>query len=535
MSEADASLDSSFYRQFNQLEQHFRGVSLSQAIRLTPATLAYHLTDGRWLPARHLLYVAGEIAREILQGDARLIVQAPPRHGKSELISVHTPTWFLDRFPRKFVMLTSYNADLPAMFARRVRDTVAEFGGVVRGSARVSQEDEDLPQLKRPVLNVRLRADVRQVVQFQTSEGGGMFSQGIGGSLTGRGADLLLVDDFVKNAEEAESSAVQKHVWDWFSSTAYTRLEPGASLVILATRWNISDLIGKILQNKELFHGRWRVITLPAEALENDPLGRQPGEALWPERYPLSALHERRALLGKYFYSALYQQHPISRQDSQYNEGDLRVVDILPDIDKILACRSWDIAATEGGGDWTVGTLWGCKGNPGTTTAQYGIYDLQRGQWKSKDVETRIYETAQNDGIHVVQIIEQEPGSAGKAYAEYLATRVLKGFRVVITPATENKWIKAQPMLAAVANQQVLLQRAGWNSVLKKEFEGFPGGSLDDIVDSCSIGFNYLVKQIRRAVVWGRDPQKVVTNTPVHVETLRKGATFGRFITRMRP
>jgi predicted phage terminase large subunit-like protein len=508
-----------------------KGMSLRQAIRLTPATLAYHLTDGRWIPAKHLLYVAGEIAKEVRQGDARLIVQAPPRHGKSELISVHTPTWFLDQYPKKFVMLTSYNADLPAMFARRVRDTIAEYGGVVRGPARMNAGDiDELPSLKRPVLDVRLRADARQVAQFHTSENGGMFSQGIGGSLTGRGADLLLVDDFVKNAEEAESAASQDHIWDWFASTAYTRLEPGGSLIILATRWNIDDLIGKILQNKDLFHGRWRVITLPAEADIGDPLGRAPGEALWPERYPIEALHERKALLGRYFYSALFQQKPIRRQDAQTSADDIQIVDILPDIDHILACRSWDMAGSEGKGDYTVGTLWGCKGNPGTTTAQYGIYDIQRGQWASKEVEVLIRTTAETDGLHVVQVVEQEPGSAGKAYAEYIATKVLKGFRTVIVPANESKWIKAQPMVAAISNKQVSMKRAKWNEDLKKEFEAFPGGKHDDIIDSGAIGFNYLVKQIKRAVVWGRESKIVaLPGAPLGNQRLNRGVTFGRF------
>lgn len=525
----EGSQDQDQKRAFEEAIAPLRGMSLRQAIRLTPATLAYHLTDGRWIPARHLLYIAGEIAREIRQGDARLIIQAPPRHGKSELLSVHTPTWFLDQWPDKFVMLTSYNADLPAMFARRVRDTIAEFGGVVRSQARIGDQEDDIPSLRRPVLDVKLRVDVRQVTQFQTSEGGGMFSQGIGGSLTGRGADLLLVDDFIKNAEEAESEASQKHIWDWFTSTAYTRLEPGASLIILATRWNINDLIGKILENKHLFEGRWRVIELGAEAHPNDPLGRSVGEPLWPERYPKKALLERKALLGKYFYSALYQQRPIRRDEVKYNEGSISIVDILPKIEECLACRSWDFAGTEKKtSDYTVGLLWGCRGNPGTSAARYGIYDVQRGQLSSQKVEKLIRDTAETDGLHVVQVIEQEPGSAGKAYAEYIRDRILQGFRCVIVPANESKWIKAQPLLAAISNGQVSQYRAAWNSVLNDELRNFPdSGDHDDIVDAASIGFNWLVKQVKRSVVWGRENEGKVY-TPQGPPKLISGVVFGR-------
>lgn len=519
-------------RAYEETIAPLRGMSLRQAIRLTPATLAYHLTDGRWIPAKHLLYVAGEIAREIRQGDARLIIEAPPRHGKSELLSVHTPTWFLDQYPDRFVMLTSYNADLPAMFARRVRDTIAEFGGVVRSASRLGagESEDELPSLRRPVLDVRLRVDVRQVTQFQTSEGGGMFSQGIGGSLTGRGADLLLVDDFVKNAEEAESEASQKHIWDWFTSTAYTRLEPGASLIILATRWNLKDLIGKILENKHLFEGRWRVIELGAEAHPNDPLGRAVGEPLWPERYPLPALKERKALLGKYFYSSLYQQRPIKREDAKTIPENIQIVDILPKIEECLAVRSWDLAGTEKKhSDYTVGTLQACRGNPGTSAARYGLYDMVRGQWASSKVEEILRSTAETDGLHVVQVIEQEPGSAGKAYAEYLRDKVLKGFRCEIVPANESKWIKAQPLLAAITNGQVSQYRASWNSALQDELRDFPDdGDHDDIVDSVSIGFNWLVKQIKRSVIWGRSQEARVITATNSAPRLIRGVVFGR-------
>jgi predicted phage terminase large subunit-like protein len=502
-----------------------RGLSLNQAIRLTPATLAYHITDGRWIPARHLLYIAQVIAREVAIGGARIIVEAPPRHGKSELLSVHTPTWFLDKYPDQFVMLTSYNADLPVGFARRVRDTIAEFGGIERGPTRLgANEPDDLPAFRRPVLNVRLRADSRQVSQWNTSVGGGMYAVGIGGPLTGRGANLLLIDDFCKNAQEAESPASQEHNWDWLISTAYTRLEPNGSLIGLATRWNINDLIGKLKRHIRDLQGRWIVITLPANAEANDVLGRVPGEALWPERYNEEALKERKAILGRYYYSALYQQKPIRKEDAHASPDDLTFVDILPALHHTLAVRSWDFAGSKGKGDYTVGSLIGAKGNPGTSQARYGIYDLVRGQWGPKKVEEVLRETAENDGAAVTIVIEQEPGSSGKAYAEYLRDKVLVGFKTVIVSANEAKWIKAQPFLAAVENHQVDIKKAGWNDPLKDELEDFPDGAYDDIIDSISIGINYLVTQQHRSVVWGRPRSEadVTESAPL------RGAVFGR-------
>jgi hypothetical protein len=144
----------------------------------------------------------------------------PPRHGKSELLSVHTPIWYLDHYPQNRIILASYGSELATEFALKVRDTL---------------QDEDLHSL----LRVRLRHDRQRIDNFKTTKGGGMISIGVGGSATGKGANLFLIDDFIKNAEEALSPGAMKKNWDWFLSTAFTRLEPNASIIVLATRWVI--------------------------------------------------------------------------------------------------------------------------------------------------------------------------------------------------------------------------------------------------------------------------------------------------------
>lgn len=517
----------------SSIANKLQGIPLKQVIRLTPATLAHHITEGQWVPAQHLIYVAGEIARAVRKGGARIIVQAPPRHGKSELISVHTPTWFLDEFPEGRVLLTSYNADLPAMFARRVRDTIAKFGGVVKGAAfqGLSSGRSALPSFEQPILNVKLRGDVRQVSQFQTHRGGGMFSVGIGGSITGRGADLLLVDDFVKNAEEAESASTLDAIWDWFISTAYTRLEPNASVIILATRWNIRDLIGRVMEYSKTSDKKWQVITLPALALPDDVLGRKPGEALWPARYPVSELLEKKAILGKYFWEALYQQNPIKKEDASASPEDIQYLDILPHPATIRHLRSWDTGATEGGGDPTVGFKWGMKGRVGENPSFY-IQDIVRGQWGNTRMEKIMRDTALADGYNCPIVIEQEPGSSGKNYALYLAETVLKGFKVIIKPANTNKWLKAQPFLAALENRQVYAKRAPWNSDLENEILTFPGGLHDDIIDAGAIGFNELVASKYKSPLWGRNQgaERTLHNyiTSTRGSNSVSGATFGR-------
>ena len=136
-----------------------------------------------------------------------------------------------------------------------------------------------------------------------------MYATGIGGAITGRGADLLLVDDYLKNAKDASSETIRDDIYHWFVSTAMSRLEPGGTVIILATRWHQDDLIGRLLEQAP---DVWEYIRIPAIAEENDPLKRAPGEALWPERYNVEWLESQKALFGPYFWAALYRQDPIS-------------------------------------------------------------------------------------------------------------------------------------------------------------------------------------------------------------------------------
>lgn len=232
-----------------------------------------------------------------------LVIEAPPRHGKSELISRHLPTWYLGRYPNRRVMLTSYGDKLARHFGRTVRDALdarADWFGINGVRADVKAADEW--DLAAPYY-------------------GGMLTAGVGGPLTGRGCDLLIVDDPIKNAQDAISETVRDTHWDWFRSTALTRLEPRAFVVLMQTRWHEDDLAGRVIRlagQPELEGFGVRRLHLPALAKAQDempdclpdPLGREPGEPLWPERWPLKALQQIKATLGPYWWGAMYQQTP---------------------------------------------------------------------------------------------------------------------------------------------------------------------------------------------------------------------------------
>jgi predicted phage terminase large subunit-like protein len=492
-----------------------RSKEFRDAVKLTPATLAHYRTGGAWIPVEHLLYVSAIIAAEVTMGDARIIIEIPPRHGKSELCSVHTPVWFLEKFPWANVILTTYAEPLAVGFGRRVRDAFLND--------------------KENFLDAAIRDDVQSVGDFMMTDGGGMVSVGIGGPITGRGAHLLLVDDYIKNWAEASSETVRDAIWNWFVTTAYNRIEPGGSCIILATRWGVDDLIGRLKKQDDLQEGDgkvWTVIRLPALAEENDPINRAQGEALWSARYTAERLRKIQSVVGEFIFSAMFQQNPRAVADVKANVDMFRIVDDIPQRQLFRFVRSWDIAATDGKrkkkGDHTVGTLMGTDGRPGQTTARTGIFDMVRGKWGPKDVEDNILRTAMADGFGIPVVIEQEPGSSGKAYAEHLATNVLRGFRVTINPpGGVNKWIRAQPYMAAVSHGRIMLLRAAWNEVHKDELKEFPNGKHDDTVDSAGQAYNHLHQTKILVPTWGREPENIQVIRGIGATQLVTGATWG--------
>lgn len=226
-----------------------------------------------------------------------LMVFVPPRHGKSELSSIGFPAWYLGRNPDKEIITVSYSAEL-----------AQDFGGKTR--ALVSGEAYPY------IFPVTLKEDEQAKAKWRTNKGGSYTSVGVGGAITGRGANILLFDDPIKNREEAESEVYREKVWQFFTSTAFTRLEPRGVVVVILTRWHVDDLAGRILQNAELSK-RCKVIHFPAIATQKE-IYREQGEALWPERFDLKALNEIKNTVGPYDWSALYQGSPILTEKQEF-------------------------------------------------------------------------------------------------------------------------------------------------------------------------------------------------------------------------
>ena len=256
--------------------------------RAFPHTFAERCSAGKWIAYRHLEYVAEAVAMAVIRGNGRLIINMPPGHGKSKFLSVWTPTWFIDNFPELAVVMCTHGAEFTAEFGRQVRNQFAA----------------------NPLLRSKLSRDSKSADQWNTTEGGGMVTGGVGTGITGRRGHLLLLDDPYPDYRSAHSSTYRRHLEDWWRSVFTTRAEPNATMVVLHHRWHPKDLTWFLVEQEQ--SERWQHIRLPAIAEPGDPIGRAPGEALCPERFPIPALERIRAREagGAHTWNAMYQQNP---------------------------------------------------------------------------------------------------------------------------------------------------------------------------------------------------------------------------------
>lgn len=389
---------------------------------------------------------------------ARLIITMPPRHGKTELASIRFAPWLLAHGALSVIAAT-YAQDFADEIGRKARAVM---------QSRVYRALFPSAQLDRTS---------QAVSRWQTANGGSYYAVGVGGPLTGRGADVLLIDDPHKNRQEAESKVVRGAVWDWFRSTAYTRLEKGGRVVIIMTRWHEDDLVARCLATGE----PWRVLSLPAVA-EQDEQHRRAGDALWPEKYSVETLARVRETVGEREWSALYQQRPSPLAGGLFKPDRIVVVDAEPAGTEWV--RAWDFGATDGGGDPTAGARIGKMPD-----GRYCIGDMAHDQLGPDGVVALLKATASRDGVRTTIHLPQDPGQAGKAQAQYM-TRELAGYAVKVTPESGDKVLRAEPFAAQVNVGNVVMMRSAWNQALIEELRMFPNGAHDDQVDALSRGFS---------------------------------------------
>lgn len=416
------------------------------------------------------------ILQRVADGEiTRLMVFLAPRHGKSELISRLLPAYFLHRHPDRWVGLSSYADALASTLSRNARDNYRAVGGVLNPSAEA-------------------------VHHWETGKGGGMWAAGVGGPILGKGFHLGIIDDPVKNADEARSPTIREKHKDWYRSTFGTREEPNAAIVIVQQRWNEDDLSGWLLaqeQSEDELSERWHIVSMPAikgdaerEFPTNctvEPDDRQPGEALFPERYNNDKLARIKRRIGTYYWSALYMQSPTPIEGSMFKRHWFDTVREVPA--KAKRVRWWDRAATSNDGDYTVGVLMAYA------DGIYYVEDVVRGRWSSRERDKIMRNTAESDAqkySDVEQWTEQEPGSSGKD-AALAFVRLMDGFGARYRTSTGSKEVRADPFSAQAEAGNVKIKKATWNPAYLQELAEFPNGTYDDQVDGSSGSYNRLV------------------------------------------
>lgn len=440
------------------------------------------ITNGKYKSPLHILELEKIILASFEGKFKRIIVNLPPRHGKSELISKYLPYWYLGNFPDNRIILSCYSAALAKTFGRKVMQMIDEFG--------------------KKTFDIELNPKSRSAERFDIlQKQGGMDSLGALGAITGKGADLLIIDDPVKNDAQANSAKMRDNLWDWFMSTALTRLEPKGVLILVMTRWHEDDICGRIIssqnvtyykKNKDFKNIDWLIVKIPAIAEPNDPLGRAIGTPLWEDRYNYNALEEIRLTIGSRWFGSLYQQSPspadgaiFRRKYFRYFSEDTEYYYMLTPgenegriVRNKIHCRVFAVAdlalSTKETADYTVIIVF-------AATAENDVLIL--------DVIRERFEGAKHIDL-IKQIFElYDPVVMGIESVQYQKTLIQScmniGLRVSELKPRDDKQTRALPMQAKLEAGKVYFKKSAvWLEVFEKELLQFPNAKHDDQVDA---------------------------------------------------
>ncbi len=455
-----------------------------------PALLASSLMNGKFLFPKHLQLLSRKLLDAAAEPNKRLMVFMPPRHGKSEMVSRWFPTWYLLNNPSKRVMLASYEAEFAGSWGRKVREAfelaVATYGLNTRVST--SAAARDWWEIESYDINTNR--------YFNT--GGAMMTAGVGGGLTGKGGDIVIIDDPVKNAEESMSATMREKAWDWYVSTLRSRLEPKASLIVVQTRWNEDDLSGRILDRVNEMRADgvdmhdWEIISLPAIAEENDPLGREVGEALWPQRYPVKELQQLEVEAGPYWFSALYQQKPIPAGKAIFNaafmgrytrQGHILYLAKADGTRKAVSIHECSVfstvdlaTSTKQTADFTVISTWAR-----TRENELILLDVLRKRMEGPDHVSYLVSVWANFRPTIFYI------EANGFQLSTVQSAMRAGLPIQPVTADKDKLTRALPAAAKEKAGYFYFPEGSLFKDEEKELWSFPAGDHDDFVDTVSL------------------------------------------------
>lgn len=455
----------------------------------TPGDVAL-LGIPRWYPHRHLIHLNIALTRALAVPNSFLVIEAPVRHGKSRLVTEAGSAWAMLRWPDQPVLLGCHTDGLARRFGRSARRIVRALG---------------------PDLGLAVSPHSHSASEFDLvgHPDGGFKAVGVGSTPTGSGGQRIFVDDPVRHLKQLRTIEQRDELWEWLTGTMRTRLHAGGSMVLVMSRWHEDDPVGRIFSAEYGTGDPWQRVTLPAVARADDPMGREPGEALAPEMgYTAEVLAQTRETVGPRIWGANYDQHPQTPEGRMFRPERWGFTAAVPAGSSMV--RWWDNAATRGGsGAFTAGVLLAL-----TPTREWVVVDVYRERVGSADRRAAQRTTAIADnarwgriaaGGRVLAGAEQEPGSGGKDQAELFVTDVMQGLPAVAeTTGGQSKEVRAELWAAqqGAGRVAILTDPAGvppeWASRFIAEHTDFPLGATKDQVDAASHASTWLALRAPR-------------------------------------
>jgi predicted phage terminase large subunit-like protein len=428
-----------------------------------PHTFARVQSKGEWEPYKYLVDISTKVANGIRKGGYRGIFNMPPQHGKSELLSKWTPAWLFHHNPAVKIILASYEANFARKWGRRVRRAVD-------------------PSI--------LSRDSQAAQSWETTAGGTMITAGVDGPVTGEGGDVLIFDDPYKNWKQASSKVYQETLWEWWRSTFMTRKRPNASVILIHTRWNAADLTAVLTAGDS--RDKWDVTEFPAIAEPGCSIGRQPGEALCPDRYPLSHLvNERDSAdgIGPFLFRAMYQQRPDKEGGNIWPREKFKLWNrkTKPWSHDGVWFQSWDLKCKGdlAGSSYVCGQTWCADG------ANRYLIDERRGRWDIVESMSHIVGMSKGYPQATLKLVEDKAN--GPAVMRLLNDEI--GGMVPIEPYGSKlaRAVAASPQIYAgnVFVPDPSMPGYSWVHSYLDEVGLFPNGRYDDRVDTTSQALQY--------------------------------------------
>ena len=412
--------------------------------------------------------------------DKRIMVFMPPRHGKSEIVSRRFPAWLLGRDPNHQIISCSYAQALATNFNRDVQRIMESevyheiFPDTLIPNTPFSKSHPDNGKYKR-------QSFFFEILDYI----GSCLGVGVGGPITGLGCNTAIVDDPVKNSDEADSETLREAIWEWYVTTLYTRLEGGANLIVCQTRWHKQDLSGKLLEEMELGGEKWEIINFPAiktdEKNEEDP--RKIGEALWPEKYSVGRLEVIKRQSAR-SWSALYQQSPIIEGGNYIKEDWIQYYSELPfsptNYRECYLVSSWDLGFKDSGKSFTVGVVLAKHKN------NFYMLDIHRSKADIIGMQNAIRRFSEKYPQCKVHLIEDKAN--GPAIIQLMKREILGIIPVTPVAKKDERLFSIVPIFEA--GHFYMPSNAPWAKMVVEELISFPNSDTDDICDAISQGLN---------------------------------------------